>query len=322
MQEVSVVLCNKNNGPNLKKLVPRLLQQTYDSLKIIIIDDNSTDDSLAYLEQLSDPKVEVISFNQPHGPGKKALLKVILPQIKSPWILLTDADCLPADHTWVEDMVEEGQKNDYEAVLGFGAYFNQSGWLNALIRYEGLWVAWQYFLAAKNGRPYGGVGRNLLVRQHVINRVSWHEELASGDDDFIVQAADKSAVGIQTSPSTFVCTQAPESLWAWIARKARHSTTAFSFSWQVKVQLVFWQILIWYWWILLIILFPLWPNLAYMLILLKIIWVVFWLRPHCNRFMQHDLWCKSPILEVLTGLLYLAVLPLSYWRDKKAWLFF
>lgn len=322
MDEVSVVICNKNNAAALKKLIPELQRQTYPPLQIIIIDDNSKDESRSYLATLNDSRVKVIEYQEAHTPGKKALLKNNIQRVNSPWVLMVDADCLPADERWVEVMMNKAIPENGEIVLGFGPYFTRPGWLNAIIRYEGLWVAWQYFYAAQQGWAYGGVGRNLLVKRSIFASVDWHEELASGDDDFLVQAADPGKVLVQTDPESFVYTDGPKTLFAWLKRKTRHTTTAYYLDWGIKVRLGFWHILLWYWWILVLVFWLCCPIIAHGIIILKILWVIFWLRPRVYRFNQDDLWCKSPFLEIGIGVLYLLVLPWSFWRDKKAWALF
>ena len=319
-EEVCVLICNKNNAGGLKKLVPSLLKQNYSPFRVVVIDDQSTDDSLPFLEKIKDNRLRVIMNSEDHAPGKKFLLKKYIQTIISPWVLLTDADCLPADDTWITHMLEKAMIGQYEVVLGYSPYFRHPGWLNALIRYEGLWVAWQYFLAAQTGWAYGGVGRNLLVRRPVFDHVQWHEDLASGDDDFLVQAADMSAVGLQINPSAFVYSEGPSSLAAWINRKARHTTTAYRFPWQVNLRLGVWHIFLWYWWIA-VLLFACvgWPLLASGILFIKFLGTVLIIRPWSIKFEQSDLWCISPFLEIFISLVYLVVLPLSYWGDRRRW---
>ena len=63
---ISVIIPVFNTGASARSLVERLLQDSYQNLEIILVDDGSTDDSLALLRSLKSPKVKV--FSQPnHG---------------------------------------------------------------------------------------------------------------------------------------------------------------------------------------------------------------------------------------------------------------
>ena len=64
--------------------------------------------------------------------------------------------------TWFGQFSEEKQ-----IILGYGAYDKNPGLLNALIRYETLVTALQYFSYAYNGIPYMGVGRNMAYTSNL-----------------------------------------------------------------------------------------------------------------------------------------------------------
>ena len=84
--KVSVIVTNYNYGKYLRRCIKSLLNQDFYSYEIIIIDDNSTDDSKnILLEYLSNPKIKVI-FNPTNigvgassaAGGKQALGKYIV----------------------------------------------------------------------------------------------------------------------------------------------------------------------------------------------------------------------------------------------------
>ena len=116
-------------------------------------------------------------------------------------------------------------------MLGYGSYKRQKGSvINAVIRFETLLTAIQYFSYARLGMPYMGVGRNLAYHRDVFFENSGymkHMDIMSGDDDlFINSVATKSNVAILDHPES-ITVSIPKKTWRdWIAQKRRHVSTA------------------------------------------------------------------------------------------------
>ena len=67
---VSVIIPVYNTGKAAIKIIDDLLRGTYSELEIIVVDDGSTDDSLAILQQIKDKRVKV--FNKTNGGASSA----------------------------------------------------------------------------------------------------------------------------------------------------------------------------------------------------------------------------------------------------------
>lgn len=61
MALVSIIIPSYNHLAYIPKAVESVLEQTHSDLELIIIDDGSTDDSLAYLQALTDPRVRLVA---------------------------------------------------------------------------------------------------------------------------------------------------------------------------------------------------------------------------------------------------------------------
>ena len=70
----------------------------------------------------------------------------------------------PADKNWLAGTVKAFDK-ETEIVLGYGAYLNEKGLINKLIRMDTFRIGMQYLALAEAGMPYMGVGRNLAYRK-------------------------------------------------------------------------------------------------------------------------------------------------------------
>ena len=88
---VSVLLPTYNAGLFLRPALESILRQTYLQLEIIVIDDGSTDDSLATIKNIYDSRIVVI---RQENYGKAVALNKALDLIKGEYWLIQDADDL------------------------------------------------------------------------------------------------------------------------------------------------------------------------------------------------------------------------------------
>lgn len=231
---VSVIICARDEAANLAKNLPGSLVQAYSTThEVIVVNDNSFDDSKYLLEEFErDFKhLKVVELKQEAKmiPGKKFPLSIGIKTSKYEIVLLTDADCVPSSELWIEK-IQESYDDSTEIVLGYGAYHKKKGLLNRLIRWETFHTALQYLSYALAGKPYMGVGRNLSYKKVIFFRhkgFSSFNHISSGDDDlFINTAANKNNTKINISPEAFTLSDSPSNWNQWIKQKRRHYSTA------------------------------------------------------------------------------------------------
>ena len=230
---VSVIICARDEAANLAKNLPGALVQQYRTThEVIVVDDNSFDDSKYLLEeyQRTYKQLQVVLLKQEAKliSGKKFPLSIGIKTAKHEIVLLTDADCVPASEFWIDKMQETFEDNT-EIVLGYGAYHKKKGLLNKVIRWETFHTALQYFSYALAGKPYMGVGRNLSYKKTIFYRhkgFSAHNNIPSGDDDlFINMAATKINTKINVDKDAFTLSEPPKTWRQWIKQKNRHYST-------------------------------------------------------------------------------------------------
>lgn len=231
---VSVIVCARDEDENLARNLPGLLVQSYPSTyEVVVVNDNSLDDSKYILQELKKTfrSLQVVELTQEavHILGKKYPLSVGIREAKHEILLLTDADCVPASEHWISKM-QDGYGEQTEIVLGYGAYHKTKGLLNKLIRFETFHTALQYLSYALAGMPYMGVGRNLSYRKNLFFKnkgFSSINHIPSGDDDlFINKTANKHNTAVVIDPDA-VTRSVPKTTWGgWLRQKSRHYTTA------------------------------------------------------------------------------------------------
>lgn len=229
---LSVILAARNESDNLYENLPIILEQDYPEFEVIIINNQSTDDSTYLLEaiaqQYTNLRVIEVMKNQHLKPGKKLSITLGVKGAKFEHLILTDADCRPASRNWLKS-IAENFSNEKQIILGYGPYKKEKGFLNRLIRFDTTWIGMSYFSMALAKLPYMGVGRNLAYTKTVFNSVSGfksHYYLPSGDDDlFIQETAKNNNYTIAIKADSFCYSEGHTSWKSWIRQKTRHFTT-------------------------------------------------------------------------------------------------
>ncbi len=317
---ISILVCTRNGKNRLPGLIERLVDQDYYCYEILLIDDNSTDGTWEYLQDLENTYSVIRTFHiESTRPGKKEALYYGLSKAKYAWIAVTDDDCLPSKE-WLAVMSEHRSPSDH-FILGYSPYKREKGVLNKLIRYETVLTAIQYFGWALAGKPYMGVGRNMMFKKEGTPAYEQlHPELASGDDDLMIAGSGTGDnTGVCMHKDAFVYSVPKQSWKTWWAQKKRHVTTARHYGVFHKVLLSIYggsQILILlsipllfttYWgWVLsfllmrYLLLFPLFSQLF-------------------NRFEARDLLFELPLLDMGMSIVYLLLIPDGLFGKGMDW---
>lgn len=231
---VSVIICARDEARNLSEKLPSVLAQEYPALhEILVVNDNSFDDTKFVLDRMADlhPTLKTLELLQEAKmiTGKKFPLSVGIKTARHDVLLLTDADCSPASVHWMEKM-QGAYLPETELVLGYGPYEKRPGLLNKIIRFETFFTALQYFSYAEAGLPYMGVGRNLSYKKDLFFRnkgFAVHNHIPSGDDDlFVNSVATGKNTRIILDEDTFVYSTPKTSWTEWLRQKQRHYTTS------------------------------------------------------------------------------------------------
>lgn len=303
---VSVIICAKNEAENLKDFLPKVLSQNYPRFEVVIINDASTDETLDVIEdfQSRDPRIKIVNVqnNEAFWANKKYALTLGIKKAVNPYLLFTDADCMPTSDLWISEMTTQFSEGK-SIILGYGGYFVKKGsLLNKLIRFETMLTAIQYFSYASWGSPYMGVGRNLAYTSEEFykqNGFATHLHLRSGDDDlFVNQAATESNTGLCFSKESITRSIPKKDLMSWFHQKKRHVSVANNYKPKHRFLLgLFYLSQIFFWLSLIILLFTHYWTIALVVLGLRLILqsVVFFRSG--EKLHEKDLIWLFPFLE-------------------------
>jgi cellulose synthase/poly-beta-1,6-N-acetylglucosamine synthase-like glycosyltransferase len=258
---ISIIIAARNESDNLYENLPYILTQDYPEFEVIIVNNQSVDDSTWLLKALclqhKNLRVVEIAKNKHLLPGKKLPITLGVKGAKYENMLFTDADCRPASNHWLRIMAGSFSEKK-EIVLGYAPYYKTKGIINKIIRFDTAFIGVSYLSLALVKLPYMGVGRNLAYSKKVFDTVRGfksHYSLPSGDDDlFIQEAAVNNNYTIQLSPDSF-CFSMPATTWkSWIRQKTRHYTTSSRYNFIKKALLGIYPISLLMTWISFVIL--------------------------------------------------------------------
>lgn len=325
---VSVIICARDEDENLARNLPGVLVQTYPtSNEVVVINDNSLDDSKYILQELKKRfrSLNVVELTQEAKliSGKKYPLSIGIREAKYEVLLLTDADCVPASEFWIQKM-QDAYDKDTEVVLGYGAYQKKPGLLNKLIRFETFHTALQYLSYALAGQPYMGVGRNLSYKKDLFLRnkgFSSINHIPSGDDDLFINkvaTAHNTRVVIDADAVTL---SIPKTRWSdWLRQKSRHYTTAKFYKPRHKflLGLYFASQFLFYPLVVAVAILYDW-RLALGLFGLRLLVQGLVFYKAMTKMGEKDLWPFFPFLDMWMFFYYIIFAPALWKKPKRQW---
>ena len=304
---ISIIVCAKNEFQNLKDKLPVILNQDYPNYEVIVVNDQSTDDTEDLLKEFEKeyPKLVAVTIEKHINErvGKKLALTLGIKTAKYEYLLLTDADCIPNSKDWATQMCSNF--NSVDIILGYGGYVRKKGLLNKLIRFDTFNVSQQYLSYALSGQTYMGVGRNIAYKKSLFFKnkgFANHLHIASGDDDlFIQEIANKINVGIEISEKAHTTSTVTEQWGEWMYQKRRHITTAPLYKTKFKVLLTLYPYSQFMFWTSLLLLFLLKSPLQFCAILLAVkIFISYLVNYKAMRALKVlDLYWIHPVYEIV-----------------------
>lgn len=227
-QNISVLICARNEAENLKKHIPLICRQKYPSFEVLIVNDASTDNTERVINELenkfSNLRHTIIPKDSKFDHGKKLAMTIGIKASKYDQLVLTDADCEPVGEYWLAEMA--ASLNVKPIVLGYGAYKTKKGLLNKLIRFDTFQIAANYLTSARIGLPYMGVGRNMAYKKEIYQNAQGfkkHYHIESGDDDLLInQMARRKNTIINIEKNCITYSQPKSTFKQWFLQKTRH----------------------------------------------------------------------------------------------------
>jgi len=232
LKPISIVIATKNDAHHLMKSLPLILTQEYDDYEVIVVDDKSDDETMLLVEDFKSlyPHLKYVDLNLSitNIKGKKFPISMGIKVAKNEIIVLIEPDCIPLSSLWLQN-ISQHFIFPTEIVLGYASIEKRKGLFNALMRYDGLFTAMQYFSYALAKIPFMGTGKNLAYTKTLFmkNRgFASHYHILYGEDNlFINHVATKKNCEIEYGDSSTVLSLPFMSFSRWFRYKKQYKTT-------------------------------------------------------------------------------------------------
>ncbi len=237
-EKVTVIICSRRYNKSLEKSLLAIAQQNYPAFEILVVNDGPDPNIEKLIVEMRNQWSNITCLNHiKTSVGKKEGLSKAISAANSPWLLLTDDDCVPASPNWITEMMNSVHSG-VKVVLGYSPYKKEKGLLNRFIRYENIHNAISYFSAAHLGFPYMGVGRNLLYEKSIFQIQKSYTQTPFGDDDLMVNAhCNSTNTSTCLSSDAFVFSDAKKTWTEYFKQRRRHYSVAQYYSWWSKLYL-------------------------------------------------------------------------------------
>lgn len=324
---VSVIIWAKNEYENLRTLLPLLLSQKYPHFELVLIDDDSSDESLdlleAYEKQYAFIKVVKVKNNEAFWGNKKYALTLGIKAAKYEYLLFTDANCRPENENWMQDMTSHFTVKK-TIVLGYSSFYKTKGsFLNKLIRFDNALAAIQYFSWTKIGKPYKGIGRNLAYKKSEFFNVRGfmdHMKIRTGDDDlFINQASTAENTTINTTSFTY--SESRTTYSSWLQLKKDQVTSARYYKGFDQFQLAIHFISQFFFICLAIVLLAFQHNWIAVAILLGFRYIFNWIviGYGASKLNEKDIIFGYPLFELIVLITHIRIAITNLFSKKSSW---
>ncbi len=245
----SIIVSMKNEQKNVSNLINSFYKLQYPNNKyeILLIDDNSTDDTINVakreITKLEDASIHIAASKI--IPGKKGALSFGINKSKNNYVIITDADCRPQVN-WLVKINLMFQRN-YDFIFGHAPFVQTKNLINKISCFENLRSSILTFGFAQLKLPYSAASRNFAFNKNKFYEIKGYQnttDVISGDDDLLIREAykNKLKIGVFVSKDSFVFSETKKSLKDYIQQKARHTQTSFHYLFKVKTILAFWHL--------------------------------------------------------------------------------
>lgn len=232
---VSVIVYAKNHCDQLRELLDILLQQNYPDYEVIVVNDDSVDDTIDILTAYSlrypnctytqiGNKVRSISH-------RKLALLLGVKKAKGDYILTTNAHCMPQGPNWISCMVRQFKSQNVDVIVGPVCYGEKSG---SFYRFDQFRRMRHLLGLTLMSRPYAAWSQNMAFTKESF----WNYEkdaalrylnLAPGEDDiFVSNISNGHNVRVECSPEATIleCEDPVRPFWS-IDRVTRAFTAQY-----------------------------------------------------------------------------------------------
>ena len=173
--DVAVVMRTKNEGHWLRRSLPALLNQHHPPRDILIVDNDSSDDTVAVARSFG---CRIVPIKDREFSFGRALNRGIQ-TATAPWVISLSAHCIPLDDRWLEAMVVRECREPFTA-----AVYGRQEPLPDTSDFDkrDLWTTFGEEQRMQRGQDYFFHNANSMIRREAWERIPFDESLSGVED--------------------------------------------------------------------------------------------------------------------------------------------
>jgi glycosyltransferase involved in cell wall biosynthesis len=230
---VSIIIVSKNDGDELERNLPFILEQDYPNFEVIVVNSRSTDETDIVLKAT---ELKYNNFYHTYVPKssetvheRKLALTLGIKAAKNDILLFTEAYCRPCSSQWIKEFASVFNSGK-EVVLGYcKLVVDKKAAFRGFIRYDNLIHYLKFLSMTIAHKPFMGIGWNMAYRKELfVNQKGFSPILnvSEGEDNlFINTIANEKNTGVVISPESMTETSIVNRLSVWRAMKSKYLHT-------------------------------------------------------------------------------------------------
>lgn len=212
-QPISVVIISHDNAPELEKHLPAFLSQKYDAdYQVIVVADKSdseTDDVIKRFSSNPHLYATFMPLSSRYISRKKLAITLGIKAAKNPWVIVTDAWCMPDSDEWLHSFASHLDDSS-DVVLGYTHYEEDAP---SNYHFENIVNASINLRSAQKDSAYGSASRLVAIRKDVFlegDGFLGNLKYMRGEYDFLVNKfGGNGRTATAFSPSAFLSEDTP-----------------------------------------------------------------------------------------------------------------
>jgi len=309
-QGVSVIIVTNNSADALKTGLLQILEQDYPLFEVIVVNENSTDDTEFVLYVLKKNYTNLIVINLGKNDNNfesyKFSLSIGIRSAKYSYCLLTNVSCTPQSYNWLDKMMNPINTNNQNKIVTGIVLREKSKYalLNAMIKYDESINCVNLISYTNLGNAYTSCGMNMIyAKDFFISQggfIAQYTKMCNQEDYFVHRYSTKKNTTTVVDKEARLLLPAINSFKTFFRTKFATSLSHKSLKNRSKILLASNPLASFLFYILLVILFFFSFPWQYILIFIVAKWIsqiVFCTKQRQKTFAKKIVWI-APFMEI------------------------
>ena len=196
---ISVIIVACNQDIQLRENLPAILEQDYPKFEVIVVNDNSNDETCDVLQQMQSRYPHLRTTFTPETTRRishrKLALTLGIKGARHEWLAFADIDSRPVSNQWLRSMTahlvaaDDRLISDVDTVFGYTGLEKSKGLGAALRRFDVMLTGMRLLGLGIRHKAHMALGSNLIYRRSIFfdnKGYSAHLDLERGEDDIFV----------------------------------------------------------------------------------------------------------------------------------------